>query len=289
MKKNFYFWGMAFALAFTACSVDKDDDDEDIIPDQGEAKLEVLEYRPAPGQFINENGAFKTMAEANAWAESRFANKLYVSLGSFGGYITVKSPKVIKNRNGYDFGVIGNPFDGSSEPGIVWVSEDVNGNGIADDLWYELKGSDPSERDYQVTYTRPSEPGDVHWKDNKGNEGVISYLPEYHKQMYYPAWITEDSYTLKGSMLQPRTVYENSTWKNQSFGWGYADNMGTDTEKASNGTYRYNQFELDNAVDVEGNAVVLKQIHFVKVQNAILKNVDAIGEVSTEVAGFKIF
>lgn len=288
MKKNFYFWGMALALAFTACSVDKDDDG-DIIPDEGESKLEVLEYCPAPGQFINENGAFKTMAEANAWAESRFANKLYVSLGSFGGYITVKSPKVIKNRNGYDFGVMGNPFEDSSEPGIVWVSEDVNGNGIADDLWYELKGSDQPERDYQVTYTRPSEPGDVHWKDNKGNEGVISHLPEFHEQMYYPAWITEDSYTLKGSMLQPRTVYENGTWKNQSFGWGYADNMGTDVEKASNGAYRYNQFELENAVDAAGNPVVLKQIHFVKVQNAILKNVDAIGEVSTEVAGFKIF
>ena len=90
-------------------------------------------------------------------------------------------------------------------------------------------------------------------------------------------------------MLQPRTVNEGGVWKNQAFGWGYADNMGKDIEKSANGVYRYNQFELDNAIDAEGNAVVLNQIHFVKVQSGILENVDVIGEVSTEVVGFKIF
>lgn len=286
MKKSWYCYGMALALAFSACSVDKDDDGDEVTPG---GRLKVLEYCPAPGQFINEHGEFKTMAEANAWAEGRLENKLFVSLGSFGGYITVKLPKVVKNRKGYDFGIAGNPFDGSSEPGIVWVSEDVNGNGIADDPWYELKGSDQPERDYEVTYFRPSQPGNVHWKDNKGNEGDILYLPDFHDQMYYPAWITADSYTLKGSMLQARTVNEGGTWKNQSFGWGYADNMGSDIEKSANGVYRYNQFELDNALDAQGNPAVLEQIHFVKVQSAILKNVDVIGEVSTEVVSFKIF
>lgn len=68
MKKSFYCYGMALALAFTACSVDKDDnDDDEIAPGQ----VKVLEYCPAPGQFINEHGEFKTMAEANAWAETR--------------------------------------------------------------------------------------------------------------------------------------------------------------------------------------------------------------------------
>ena len=31
---------------------------------------------------------------------------------------------------------------GSSEPGIVLVSKDTNGNGLADDEWYELAGSE---------------------------------------------------------------------------------------------------------------------------------------------------
>lgn len=282
MKKNFYFRMIILVLACSACSVDKDEEPT-IMP------LKVLEYCPAPGQFINDRVELKTMAEANAWAEKRLADKFYVSLGSFGGYIMVKTPNVIKNRGGYDFGIAGNSFDGSSEPGIVSVSEDVNGNGVADDPWYELKGSEQPERNYQVTYFRPSQPGAISWKDNKGNEGVINYLADIHPQMYYPAWITGDSYTLKGSMLEARVVNEGGIWKNQAFAWGYADNMGEDADKSSNGTYRYNQFDLDNAVDQQGNKVALSKIHFIKVQSAVLENVGILGEVSTEIVSFKFF
>ncbi|MFR7812460.1 MAG: hypothetical protein ACLU4N_26295 [Butyricimonas faecihominis] len=35
---------------------------------------------------------------------------------------------------GYDL-PLRNAFDGSSEPGIVWVMQDVNGNGLPD-VWY---------------------------------------------------------------------------------------------------------------------------------------------------------
>ena len=234
---------------------------------------------------------FTTIEEAVKWAQQRLDAQTYVSLGSFGGYLTVKMPKTIKNRKGYDFGVIGNAFEGSSEPGIVWVSRDVNGNGKADDPWYELKGSDnnDTERNYSVTYSRPSEAGDIPWKDNKNNSGVIKYLPQYHDQMYYPKWVTNNTYTLTGSMLENRTVKDGSIWKNLNFGWGYADNIGSDTEKNSNGDYRYNQFDLDNAIDADGNAVELTEIHFVKIQSAILHNADILGEVSTEVCGFKVF
>ncbi len=252
--------------------------------------FKVLEYRPAPGQFINENMNSTTQEEANAYAERRIENGEYVSLGSFGGYITVKMAKAVENKPGnYDFGIIGNAFYNSSEPGIVWVSEDVNGNCIADDPWYELKGSDAVTKNYSVTYTRPTQPGDIVWEDNLGNNGIISYQPTYHAQMYYPEWIKADSYTLTGSMLPPRTEQnEDGFWENKEFDWGYADNMGNDAETGTNGI-RYNKFEIDNAVDAENNPVTLKKIHFVKVQSAILKDVEGIGEVSTEVAGFIIF
>lgn len=280
MKKQWYILAIA-AMALASC--DKNDENE-----SGEQGFKVLEYRPAPGQFINEEMNCKTMEEANTYAEERFSKKLYVSLGAFGGYITVRMPKVIKNRTGYDFAIIGNPFKGSSEPGIVWVSEDVNGNGQADDTWYELKGSDQPTRGYEVTYHRPSKPGAIAWEDNKGNEGEISYLPEYHSQMYYPDWIKENSYTLKGSKLEDKITH-NGNWQNESFAWGYADNIGKDIVNDDNGNYRYNQLELDNAVDQDGNPVKLTQIHFVKVQSAILGNADILGEVSTEVVGFKAF
>lgn len=279
MKKQWYLLAIA-AMAFASCDKNEDEGSE-----QG---FKVLEYRPAPGQFINEGMDCTTMEEANAYAEEQFSKKQYVSLGAFGGYITVRMPKVIKNRKDYDFAIIGNAFAGSSEPGIVWVSEDVNGNGKADDAWYELKGSDQPTRGYEVTYHRPSKPGAIAWEDNKGNKGEIGYLPQHHAQMYYPNWIKEDSYTLKGSKLEDKITH-NTNWQNGSFGWGYADNMGKDVIYDDNGNYRYNQFELDNAIDQDGNPVKLDQIHFVKVQSAILGNADILGEVSTEVVGFKAF
>lgn len=285
MKNFLKLLGLGFlsVLSLVACS----DDDHQEEPESG--KLKVLEYCPAPGQFINEGMDCKTMAEANKWAQERLEKGLFVSLGAFGGYMIVKMPEEIKNRKGYDFAIAGNPFEGSSEPGIVYVSEDVNRDGLANDPWYELKGSEQSEGGYEVTYYRPSVPGEIHWKDNKGQEGVINYLAQFHDQMYYPQWIEQDSYTLKGSLLQDKVVEEGGVWKNGNFEWGYADNMGSDMAKKSGGSYLHNQFDIDNAIDSGGKTVNLTQIHFVKVQSAILKNVPTIGEVSTEVAGFKAF
>ena len=285
MKKE---WGIAALGVLTLFSCNKD---EEIEGDPFAAiGFKVLEYRPAPGQFINENMNSSTQEEANAYAERRIANGEYVSLGAFGGYIIVKMAEAVENHPGnYDFGIAGNAFYNSSEPGIVWVSEDVNGNCIADDPWYELRGSDAVTRNYSVTYTRPSEPGDIAWEDNRGNRGVIAYQPVFHAQMYYPEWIKADAYTLTGSMLPPRTELNGSgIWENKEFDWGYADNMGNDTETGSDGL-RYNRFEIDNAVDANGNPVTLKRIHFVKVQSAVMKDVEGIGEVSTEVTRFVIY
>ena len=87
----------------------------------------------------------------------------YVSLGSFGGYVIVGFDHSIPNKGGYDFAIQGNAFlsdqGGSNEPGIVWVMQDVNGNGLPDDEWYELKGSETGNgstiQDYEVTYRCP--------------------------------------------------------------------------------------------------------------------------------------
>ena len=62
----------------------------------------------------------------------------WVSLGGFGGYIVVGFDHSIDNSGDYDLGILGNSFSGSSEPGIVWVMQDENGNGLPDDTWYEL-------------------------------------------------------------------------------------------------------------------------------------------------------
>lgn len=265
----------------------------------------VFDYTPAPGQFINDptSGGMPTDLTdpkvAAEWALTRLGKKVFVSLGAFGGYITVGFDHEIMNSHGdYDFAILGNAFlgasgsGGSNEPGIVYVMEDTNSNGIPDDIWYELRGSDyydPSTiNNYSVTYFQPSSPGQpVEWHDNLGNSGTIAYLKAFHKQdYYYPAWISTDSYTLSGTRLSPRTETDtDGLISNNPFAWGYADNMGDDNISLE-GMPQANRFKISDAIDSEGNPVELRAISFVKVQTAILNNAGILGEVSTEVCGF---
>ena len=266
----------------------------------------VFEYTPAPGQYINDpqtGGMPSDMTdpqEAANWAMQRLEKKLFVSLGAFGGFITVGfDHEVINSQEDYDFAIFGNAFldatgsGGSSEPGIVYVMEDSNSNGLPDDTWYELRGSDYYEAStihgYSVTYFRPSAPGQpTEWRDDLGNTGTIDYLKAFHKQdYYYPAWIKEDSYTLTGTRLDSHTIKDPDTgfMSNYPFGWGYADNMGEDNI-ALDGMPQANRFRISDAVDSEGNPVELRSISFVKVQTGVLSNAGSLGEVSTEVLGF---
>lgn len=267
---------------------------------------EVFEYTPAPGQYINDpqTGGMPSditdPAQAADWALQRLEKKLFVSLGAFGGFITVGFDHEVLNSNGdYDFAIFGNAFldasgtGGSSEPGIVYVMEDTNSNGVPDDIWYELRGSDWDEPTtilgYAVTYFRPSAPGQpVEWRDDLGNTGTIDYLKSFHRQdYYYPAWIKEDSYTLTGTRLEARTSNDPSTGfiVNNPFAWGYADNMGKDNTTLD-GMPQANRFRISDAVDSKGNPAELHSITFVKVQTGVLATAGALGEVSTEVLGF---
>ena len=258
----------------------------------------VHEYVPAPGQFINDqktggfSGTELTQEDAIMYAESRMRQTVWCSLGGFGGYIVVGFDHSIYNTGSYDFGVISNAFNGSSEPGIVWVMKDENGDGLPNDTWYELAGSETGKsetiRDYKVTYYRPSAPGmPVQWTDNMGASGEIDYLQQYHSQeYYYPLWIKEDTYTLSGTLLKARNYDKSgngSYWVNANYDWGYADNY-SPTDFISD--TRTNLFKISSAIDAEGKSVNLPYIDFVKVQCAVNTKSGWLGEVSTEVCGF---
>ena len=258
----------------------------------------VIEYLPAPGQFINElktggfDGTQTNMQAANEYALNRMNKNIWVSLGAFGGYIVVGFDHSIVNTGGYDFAVTGNSFKNSSEPGIVWVMQDTNGDGLANDTWYELKGSETgletTIQDYEVTYYRPTEPkSSVRWTDNQGGSGEIDYLESFHDQdYYYPLWVEADSYTLKGTKLKEKSYDQSgngSYWVLSEFGWGYADNFSpTDRENRNS---KDNRFMISNAVDANGASVLLPYIDFVKVQTGLQAKCGWLGESSTEVLG----
>lgn len=258
----------------------------------------VFEYTPAPGQFINElktggfDGTQITPESAVAYAENRLNECNWISLGGFGGYLVVGFDHSIDNSSSYDFGVIGNAYDGSSEPGVAWVMQDENGNGFPDDTWYELAGSENGKietyRDYAVTYYRPTGTGmPVQWTDNYGNSGEVDYLGQYHSQdYYYPLWIGTDSYTLKGTRLEARNYDQSGNgtyWVQPHYDWGYADNFSPTDFNSSD---KANFFNISNAIDFEGNPVNMSHIDFVKVQCAVNTKSGWLGELSTEVCGF---
>ena len=273
----------------------------------------VYAYTPAPGQFINElkTGGFDntqtTPEAAIAYAEARMSEvdrngnpyPNWVSLGGFGGYIVVGFDHSIDNSGDYDLGILGNSFSGSSEPGIVWVMQDENGNGLPDDTWYELAGSETGKtetiQNYSVTYYRPTgSKMPVQWTDNLGNSGEIDYLAQFHRQdYYYPLWIEEDSYTLTGICLKARNYDASgngSYWVNVEYDWGYADNFSPidrlTGEDNANADANANHFKIANAIDMDCQPIHLNYIDFVKVQVSVNAKSGWLGEVSTEVFGF---
>lgn len=252
----------------------------------------VYEFTAAPGQYTNtaysSNGA-TTAEEAAAYAESRFNAGSLVSLGGWGGYVIAGFDHSIQNVDGAkDLWVGGNAFTTSNEPAIVWVMQDVNGDGLPNDIWYELKGSEYGQegtvQDYVITYYKGETGENIRWTDNCGDAGTVD-VNSFYSQNYFPYWITEESYTIMGTKIKSRTEDMSSStgseyWSNSAFEWGYADNAGSDY--ANSGT----EFELDNAVNRDGTPANLTHIDFVKVQAAVNAKAGSLGEVSPEVTGF---
>lgn len=252
---------------------------EAIIPDGGSSAFvsTLFEYMPAPGQFMNK--APGNLASANAILGNK--NSM-VTLGAWGGYIVLGFDHTVMNKDGVDIQVYGNAFNNWSEPGIVWVMQDENGNGKPDDTWFELKGNAfgtaNHRTNYEITYTRPASPdNDVAWTDNAGNTGFVK-KNQFHKQAYYPEWITANSYTLKGSWLKSKVDRTNPSYViSPAYEWGYAD----DLANGSGG----GKVDIANAVNKDGSAATLKGIDFIKIQTAVLDDAGWLGEVSTEVNG----
>lgn len=265
-------------------------------PATGSSKADcnaVYSFLPAPGQFVNEGYAVANRKEACAYALRSLADPAsYLSLGAFGGEVVVGFDHSIDCTGDYEIAVLGNPFEGSSEPGVVWVMQDENANGQPDDTWYELKGSEWGSaqvvRDYAITYYRPAGPGtDIAWRDNRGGEGTIRRLSFHMQDYYYPLWADDGgvSYTLRGTLL-PDTTYDRNAgtddeayWVLPGFAWGYADNHSATGYDPTAG----NLFRISDAVDAEGNPAGLEYVDFVKVQTAQMVWHDQVGEVSTEV------
>lgn len=258
----------------------------------------VYDYVPAPGQFINEAPEYEagdTKADVIRKVEEYIVGnqRSLVSLGAYGGYIVFGFDHPVVNVKGeYDFKIQGNAFvpnetsgemtGGSSEPGIVLVAYDANGNGIPDDEWYELAGSeyDNATPGYEVHYYKPESNDNILWTDNEGNEGYV-YRNTFHPQSYWPGWIGEEVLIFKGKRLADNYSVVESGGSNyylqMPYDWGYADNQPNDSEGSD--------FNIEWAVDASGNPIDLPHIDFIKVYTAVNQSCGWLGESSTEIIG----
>lgn len=287
MMRRFAF--LLFSLALAACNSGKETSTVEI----EEPASGIYEYTPAPGQFINSSHAgfpatpITTPEEAAAYASQRLAQNFYVSLGGWGGYLIAEFDRPVPNTGGYDLYVIGNTFDGSSEPGIVWVAQREQG---APGTWYQLRGSeyDNAEtlHDYEITYTAPAQSGEpVAWSDNYGHTGTIDRIGVHTQESYVPAWVA--SLTYRGTRLRENVHYDEASGKYvmQAFAWGYADNYSSIDRLGTK-----NRFRIADAVDERGEAVHLPQIDYIRIQTGVnAKAGNSVGEISTEVCGVGCF
>ncbi len=294
------------AICFVTTKVSADGGSEDEPFEKSPYISRVFKYMPAPGQFINTMPQFEdgdTEESMRLKAEQSLTNhaRQMVNLGGWGGFIVFGFDHRITNVRGeYDLKILGNafysnreqPLYGSAEPGIVMVSVDANGNGLPDDTWYELAGSEYSSdatiHDYQITYTRPATNTDVPWSDNKGNSGFVQHNT-YHTQEYYPRWISADEISFSGARLKDNGVDTRGNGSNYilyQYPWGYADNHPNSSafpDSDDPALVHVSEFKIDWAVDSYGNPVVLSGIDFVKVYTAVNQSNGWIGEVSTEI------
>lgn len=287
----------------------------------------VLDYMPAVGQFTNKLPVYAEGDTQEAMNEkvlkSLGNNKRgMISLGGFGGYVTVGFDHTIANVAGKrDFRVLGNAFytpysedgwydGGSCEPGVIMVAYDANKNGVPDDNeWYEIAGSSHENPrgepwykwakekgniaetifNYQITYHRPEkEPASQEEFSTyirwEDNQGKSGYKVknEYHRQCYYPLW-AGDKITFRGTCLPQNGIDEKAPEDENSYFVLYKFLYGY-ADNATN-TEDESAIDIDWAVNAKGQKVNLPGVDFVKIYTGVNQENGWLGECSTEISG----
>lgn len=264
---------------------------------EGEASVNrVYEFMPAPGHQVNgyiiigdRFPAGCTHEEACDSALALITTGRSVSLGGQGGYMIAGFDHSVPNSGGgYDLAIKGNPYSYQSEPGIIWVSQDDNGDGLPNDQWFELAGSEYGTEnetlEYAITYFRPeAAKSPVGWRDCLGETGYIPYMSYWNPSAYYwMDWMEGSEWTYFGSRLRDRSIYENGISTIPPYDWGYADNL-SDIDLIGSSYDKMNYFRLSNARTWDGRPANLEYIDFVKIQTAQTGSTPNLGEISTEV------
>jgi len=247
---------------------------------------QVVEFHPAPGQFAN-NPSYSNPIRALGEPDGSI-----VSLGSFGGSITLRFPTPIIDKPGIaDFIIFGNAlYDSSSrkrwaEPGIIEISEDGTN-------WFLIGGSIFSNEYQPLT-------------------NITSIIYTNSNSSIWPAWATDSNQiTLSayditrpfssrlenGGMLW----YTNSASESGESLYGFADcTPWSAINFSSTGWQTDNPLQFGNegcggdtimlewAVDVNGNSIYTtisnRSFYYVRITTAVNMQLGILGENSPEI------
>jgi hypothetical protein len=197
------------------------------------------------------------------------------SLGAFGGYVIKK----VEHKAQYT--IMGNAFTGWEEPGVVWVQEDNNHNGLPDEIWYELNTGSFSDttRRYSLSYFKSGDDStvneygqaikEIYWVDGKGRTGQISagWPWKYGVSNADGAWAAYTGTLLDDNgKIKDSSIYFYNRWSNC-----------VDTGQSV--------FPVSDAIAADGSAAGLNNVSFVKVHTGAFRYGNAVGELSTEIVG----
>lgn len=237
----------------------------------------VIAYAPASGA-----GAFTQPANALGPPMGGGAtvpnNGSIVSLGAAGGSITLAFAAPVTDDPLNPFGLDcivfsnsmwagGNPQIKWQEPAYIEISEDVNGNGLADDPWYLIPGS----RGLSYGNTVIQEPAGL---DN-----------------------SQDPFLLAGNITNPNLLDGLPGNDHEEYNWGYAEMTPTAqpyldnylrpddpftvglTPRSGGG----DAFDIAWAVDANGHPANLTQFHFIRITTLVDRSMFALGVASAEI------
>jgi hypothetical protein len=161
------------------------------------------------------------------------------------------------------------------------MQEDRNGNGVPDEMWYELRGGDDDDpavkdritRRYAVSYFSTHDSGSVneygqlirkvYWADSRGRTGMIpGGFPVYWGVA--GNWVTYTCTLLRDDGQIATGGYGGLIAS------GYVDAAAVD-------------FPVNKAMGVDGAPVALTAVKFIKVQTGVFRYGGLYGDVSTEI------
>lgn len=270
--------------------------------------VEVLNYRPAPGTYVNLSPPAPTSGEnvdANYYqmrqrceAHLRAEESQEISLGAFGGSITLAFDHLVLNKpNAYDFVIPRNinNVEGRTDM-IVWVAYDQNKNGKPDDdEWYMLKtDSEIINKSLSVTYSAGNQDKMASADDDKrgfdrvehvvwraGSEsGFLPHLKAINNPNYMPiTWLSDwNTAPYIGVQVADRADVQELKGTDGSLNSAKTTLTFKPYNEAPSGADPLDfGMDIGWAVDAEGNAVDLPGIHFVKLVSAVHKQVPDYG------------